>query len=85
MNYQQILEKIYEEIQRLDANGYMLEIIPEPEIPEMHGPSAEEIETRRKQKEQKDKNARKRKALKAKTNRRRNKARKEKEKLQNIA
>ena len=77
--------QIYEEIQRLDANGYMLEIIPEPEIAEMHGPSAEEIETRRKQKEQKDKNARKRKALKAKANRRRNKARKEKEKLQNIA
>lgn len=77
--------QIYEEILRLDANGYMLEIIPEPEKIEKSGPSAEEIGAKKKQKEQKGNNARKRRATKTKASRHRNKARKEKEKLQNIA
>jgi hypothetical protein len=77
--------QIYEEILRLDANGYMLEIIPEPEKPEFPVLNEEEIEKKKKQKEQKKKEARKRRAIRAKANRRKKKERIDKEKLQNIA
>lgn len=77
--------QIYEEIMQLDANGYMLEIIPEPEKTEQPGLSAEDQEKKMIRKEQKEAKSRKRKAMKAKAHRRKNKARKEKEKLQNIA
>lgn len=77
--------QIYEEILRLNANGYMLEIIPEPERPELPVLSEEEIEKKKQHKEQKKKEARKRRAIRAKANRRKKKERTDKEKLQNIA
>ena len=77
--------QLYEEIQRLDASGYMLEIIPEPDKLDSPNLSPEEIEEKRKRKEEKKKAARKRKSLKARALRRRKKERKEKENLQNIA
>lgn len=71
--------QLYEEMKRLDADGYMLEIIPEPDQPTPSFPNIEEIEKKRERKREKEREKRRRKQIREKENRRRNKDRKNKE------
>lgn len=76
--------KLYEEILKLDETGYMLEIVPEPEQPQVHELTPEQIEAKKERKRQKEREKRKRKHLKEKERRRRISDRKNKEKIKNL-
>ena len=75
---------IYEEIQKLNATGYMLELIPEPEAPAPPPMTPEQIREKEEKKKQKEKERRKRKRQKEKERKARNKSRANKEKIKNI-
>lgn len=78
--------QLYEEFLRLNATGYMLEIVPdlEPIQPEQPVPSPEQIEKRNERKKKKEQEKRRRKSLREKEQRRRNADRRDKEALKNM-
>ncbi len=76
--------QLYEEFQRLNETGYMLEIIPELEQPEQPQLSPEEIERRKERKQKKEQEKRRRKHRKERERKRRNANRHNKELLMNI-
>lgn len=76
--------QLYEEMQRLDEVGYMLEMIPEPEPPAPPVVSPEQVAKRNERIEKKKQVKRRRKNLKEKEHRRRNSDRRGKEALKNI-
>ncbi|MDE5560924.1 MAG: 3'-5' exonuclease domain-containing protein 2, partial [Bacteroidaceae bacterium] len=76
--------QLYEEINRLQESGYMLEFVPEPEPQVTFAMTSEQIEARQERKRQKEHEKRRRKSLRAKERRHRATDRKNKETLKNI-
>ena len=75
---------IYEEILKLNATGYMLEVIPEPAPPAPPPLTPEQIREKEEKKRQKEKERRKRKRQREKEQKAKNKNRANKEKIKSI-
>lgn len=76
--------QLYEEMQRLDQTGYMLEIIPEPEQQQAPVLTPEQLEEKKERKRQKNREKHRRAREKEKAKRRRTTNRKNKEKLKEL-